>query len=189
MKPACGVGGRTQWLHTASTLALTQYRVCARRGDVPKTLVGGVVVHDHFKPYLKLDGVAHGFCNAHHLRELKALIAIEKEPWAEKMSRLLRGALAAVHHALKQRRASLTERMTRQINLGYDAIVEQGFAFHQAQPALERQQGARGRPPRRIGDNLLIRLRDHKADGRGGGVGNYYTCRHGQGGGDATGIE
>lgn len=158
------VGGRTQWLHTTSSLTMTQYRVCARRGDVPKTLVGGVIVHDHFKPYLKLAGVAHGFCNAHHLRELKALITIEKEPWAEKMSRLLRGALAAVHLAVKQRRASLTERIAGQINLGYDAIVEQGFAFHQAQPALERQKGARGRPPRRTGDNLLIRLRDHKAD-------------------------
>jgi hypothetical protein len=73
------VGGGTQGLHTASNSTLTQYRVCAKPGDMLTTLVGGVIVHDHFKPYLKLAGVAHSFCNAHHLRELKALIEIERE--------------------------------------------------------------------------------------------------------------
>jgi hypothetical protein len=86
------VGGGTQRLHTASNSTLTQYRVCAKRGDMLTTLVGGVIVHDHFKPYLKLAGVAHSFCNAHHLRELKALIEIEREPWATKMLRLLQRA-------------------------------------------------------------------------------------------------
>ena len=145
-------------------MALTQYRVCAKRGEVPKTLVGGAIVHDHVKPYLKLEGVAHGFCNAHHLRELKALIGIEKEPWAKKMFHLLLGALVAVRRAFEQRQTGMTERIARRINIVYDAIVEQGLALHQAQPALERQKGARGRPPRRTGHNLLIRLRDYKAD-------------------------
>ena len=36
--------------------------------------------------------------------------------------------------------------------------------MHQAQPALERQNGARGRPPRRIGRNLLIRPCDLRVD-------------------------
>jgi transposase len=130
------VSGRTQWLHTASTLALTQYRVCAKRGGVPKSLVGGVIVHDRFKPYLKLAGVAHSFCNAHHLRELKALIEIEREPWATKMFRLLRRSLAAVHQAVAQNKTSLAEQTARRINIVYDSIIEKGFVFHQMQPAL-----------------------------------------------------
>jgi len=46
-------------------------------------------VHDHWKPYYTLEGIKHALCNAHHLRELKALVEIEKEDWARKMQRLL----------------------------------------------------------------------------------------------------
>ena len=53
------VAGKGQWLHTASTGALTSYRVSAKRGALPKGLRGGVVVHDHFKPYYALPGVRH----------------------------------------------------------------------------------------------------------------------------------
>ena len=83
------VAGKGQWLHTASTTALTSYRVSAKRGDLPKGFRGGVVVHDHFKPYYALPGVRHALCNAHHLRELKALIDIDKEQWAGQMRDLL----------------------------------------------------------------------------------------------------
>ena len=82
------VAGRGQWLHTASTAALTSYRVSAKRGDLPKGFRGGVIVHDHFKPYYAMPGgVRHALCNAHHLRELKALIDIDKEQWAGQMRR------------------------------------------------------------------------------------------------------
>src|SRR5674476_1012220 len=85
------IGGKTQWLHIASTAALTFYRVCAKRGSLLANVVG-TVVHDHWKPYYTMPGVLHALCNAHHLRELKALIDIEKEDWARKMQRLLRRA-------------------------------------------------------------------------------------------------
>ena len=43
------IGGRTQWLHIASTALLTFYRVCAKRGSLLVN-VAGIVVHDHWKP-------------------------------------------------------------------------------------------------------------------------------------------
>jgi len=67
------VAGKGQWLHTASTAALTSYRVTAKRGDMPKGFRAGVIVHDHFKPYYALPGLRHALCNAHHLRELCTL--------------------------------------------------------------------------------------------------------------------
>ena len=89
------IGGKTQWLHIASTILLTFYRVAAKRGSLLTDLTG-VVVHDHWKPYYTLKGVLHALCNAHHLRELKALIEIEKEDWARRMQRLPRRACHAV---------------------------------------------------------------------------------------------
>jgi transposase len=158
------IGGKTRWLHTASTLALTHYRVSEKRGALCKTLQGGVIVHDHFKPYFTLNGVAHALCNAHHLRELKALIEIEKEPWATKMSRLLLTAARAVRSAVEQGKSALGEPVSRRIVAVYDAIVQRGLAFHEQQPVLARRPGARGRLAKRPGHNLLVRLRDFKTE-------------------------
>ncbi len=79
------IGGRTRWLHTVSTAALTQYRVSEKRGAMPATLRDGV-------------------------------------------------------------------------------IVRRGLAFHEAQPPLARRPGARGRTPKRVGHNLLERLRVYKTE-------------------------
>src|SRR6202035_2774 len=75
------IGGQTQWLNIASTILLTFYRISPKRGSLPENIVG-VAVHDHWKPYYTLKGVLHALCNAHHLRELQALVEIEKEVWA-----------------------------------------------------------------------------------------------------------
>jgi transposase len=39
------LGGKTQWLHIASTALLTAYRICAKRGSLWENVVG-IVVHD-----------------------------------------------------------------------------------------------------------------------------------------------
>src|SRR5271167_2645363 len=92
------IGGKTQWLHVASTALLTFYRVCAKRGSLLANVIG-IVVHDHWKQYYTIEGVLHALCNAHHLRELKALVEIEKEDWARKIQRLLRQACHATNLA------------------------------------------------------------------------------------------
>ena len=158
------IGGKTQWLHTASTSGLTSYRVSQKRGDVPTTMVNGVIVHDHFKSYFSLPGVEHALCNAHHLRELKALIDIDKEPWAKQVSSLLLTGSKLVHRAVKKTASSLPQSVILRFDATYDSIVSAGLAFHNNLPPLCRQPGARGKPPRRPGHNLLIRLRDFKSD-------------------------
>lgn len=155
------ISARTQWLHVASTGQLTHYRISARRGSLPEDL-SGIVVHDHWKPYYTLGGVSHALCNAHHLRELRALIEIEHEDWARPMRTLLRRACHAANLArvqavaMPRRLAGLTER-------AYGRIVAAGLAWHDAQPAL-RRQGQRGRQPHRIGHNLLLRLATRRQD-------------------------
>jgi transposase len=155
------VGGKTQWLHIASTMLLTFYRVAAKRGSLLEGLTG-IVVHDHWKPYYTLKGVLHALCNAHHLRELKALVEIEKEDWARRMQRLLRRACHAVNLAREQD-VPLKPGLIALIERRYAAIVADGLAFHEGQPALTRTR-PRGRPPRRVGHNLLLRLCTHRQD-------------------------
>ena len=157
------IAGKTQWLHVASTLLLTFYRVSSRRGSLLSG-VSGIVVHDHWKPYYTMEGVLHALCNAHHLRELQALVEIEKEGWARKMQRLLRHACHAANlangSALKPSLIALIERR-------YEAILAEGFAYHAALPPLAapaKQAKRRGRVPHRTGHNLLFRLRGRRQD-------------------------
>jgi transposase len=128
----------------------------------------GIVVHDHWKPYYTMEGVLHALCNAHHLRELQALVDIEKEEWARRMQRLLRRACHATHLA-RDRGVPLDPRLVDQFRRRYDIIVTEGLAFHQDQPPLATPatnggRKRRGRPPRRTGHNLLLRLSTRKDD-------------------------
>jgi len=161
------IGGKTQWLHVACTTLLTFYRTCAKRGEMLANVVG-VVVHDHWKPYYTMQGVLHALCNAHHLRELKALVEIEKEDWARQMQRLLRRACHAARLA-RERCLPLEPRLIALIERRYDAVVAQGLAFHEAQNPVARapkKSGGerRGRKRRRTGHNLLLRLQIRKED-------------------------
>jgi transposase len=161
------IGGKTQWLHVASTALLSFYRVCAKRGSLLAN-IAGIVVHDHWKPYYTMQGVLHALCNAHHLRELKALVEIEKEDWARKMQRLLRCACHAANLA-RERDVPLKPRLITCIERRYDAILAEGQVFHETQAPLARavtKAGGkrRGRVPRRTGHNLLLRLTTRKQD-------------------------
>ena len=159
------IGGKTQWLHIASTIWLTFYRVSPKRGSLLANLTG-IAVHDHWKPYYTMTGVLHALCNAHHLRELKALIEIEKEDWARKMQRLLRRACHASNLA-RERDGELKPGLIALFERCYDTILAEGLAFHEAQPSLVRAVGTgkpRGRAPRRVGHNLLLRLSTRKTD-------------------------
>jgi transposase len=161
------IGGRTQWLHIACTAWLTFYRISPQRGSLLSDVMG-IVVHDHWKPYYTMEGVLHALCNAHHLRELQALVDIEKEEWAHRMQRLLRRACHATHLA-RDRGVPLEPRLIDQFRRRYDIIVTEGLAFHQDQPPLATPpttggRKRRGRPPRRTGHNLLLRLSTRKDD-------------------------
>lgn len=156
------VAGQTQWLHPIATEGLTLYRVSSKRGDMPSGLAGGVVVHDGFKSYGALTGAAHALCNAHHLRELKALIEFDHEPWAAPMRDLLLDANRAVGDAKARGESALEATLLKRFDTRFWDALREGLAFHRKRPRLP--QPARGKTKRRPGENLLRRLHRFKDD-------------------------
>ena len=158
------IAGKLQWLHTTSSLAFTFYRADEKRGAIPEDLQGGVVVHDHFLPYRRLDAVDHAFCNAHILRELKSLIEFDHEPWAELMRDLLLAANLAVDKAREAGARALAPDQLEAFVERYWAAVRLGLAFHRDLPKLAAKANPRGRVKHRPGHNLLQRLKTFQTE-------------------------
>src|SRR5271165_384922 len=156
------IAGKLQWLHTTSSLAFTFYRADEKRGAIPEDLQGGVVVHDHFLPYRRLDAVDHAFCNAHILRELQSLIEPDPEPWAEHMRDMLLAANLAVDKAREAGACALPPDDLKALVERYWAAVRLGLAFHRELPKLAK--AARGRVKHRPGYNLLQRLKTFQTE-------------------------
>ena len=148
------IAARTQWLHVLCTPWLTVLRIATGRARIDETLKG-TVVHDDYSTYFGIKGVQHAACNAHHLRELQALIDIDKEDWANSLQRLLRRALRAAHFARENGR-ELPPSLVARFSRAWDSTIERALALHQAMPPL--QTGKRGRKKRRVGHNLARRL-------------------------------
>jgi len=152
------IAGKTHWLHTLCSDQAVHYRVSEKRGDIPKDLVGAVV-HDHFiSYYAKLENVQHALCNAHHLRELKAVIEIDKEPWARNMRRLL----LVGHRFAEQKRLDINSQWLARFKKLYDQIIIRGLSFHENLGVFKKP--SRGRIKRRPGHNLLLRLKNRSDD-------------------------
>lgn len=154
------VQGALQWLHSASTDRLTLLGVHEQRGaggiDALGVLpaFGGVAVHDGWFPYRGYD-VAHGLCNAHHMRELTAVL--ERDPaqtWAGELIDLLRSANRAAHAARDAGRAALHPKDLRALHDRYDALITAG----QAANPLPARTGKPGAPKLGKTGALLKRL-------------------------------
>ena len=163
------IGGKTQWLHTTATETLTLYRACAKRGAMPEGLEGGGIVYDGFKPYRNLDGAPrpHALCNAHHLRELKALIALDNEPWATGTRDCLRDACQAVGEARAEGETALSPAALQTFHARYREALREGLAWHRSLPRLEKAGSKSGWTKQRAGDNLLLRLHRFKTTSSG----------------------
>ncbi len=98
-------------------------------------------------------------CNAHHLRELKALEEIEPESWAKSMKKFLLLACNYQHRY----QSGVPKNIFARLNQLYEQILQRGLDFHYSQPPLTRKSH-RGRVKRRVGHNLLLRLQNNKSD-------------------------
>ncbi len=161
------IEGKTQWLHVMSTEKTTSLRVAEGRGEMFDDLTGRVV-HDSFASYPKMEALIHGYCHAHHLRELQAAKE-QQEEWAGKMVWYLLVLERFVRRAKRrdsthQNRGSpeLAKDLRETIYQRYDDILNEAIQYHQELPPLP--SGKRGRRRKRTGHNLAERLQRNRED-------------------------
>lgn len=150
------VGGRLQWLHTASNALYTHLFVHEKRGEQALRSDASVLndftgwaIHDHLAAYYTFTQAEHGACNAHILRELQGLID-NGSAWA--------GALHSLLLELYRQALPLQGEAAALAQQRYRHILSQAEL---EEPPPERRAG-RGRPKSTPGRNLLRRLTEHE---------------------------
>jgi transposase len=138
------ISGKGHWLHCVSNDCWTHYYPHEKRGTDAMNDMGilpefkGILCHDHWKPYYKID-CTHALCNAHHLRELTRAWEQDGQQWAQKLKNLL----------------ETINRKVTDAGGALDAQVSQKYRL---------KKGKRGRIKKSKSRNLLERLRDYEQD-------------------------
>lgn len=160
------VGGKRQWLHVASTHNLTHYAYHAKRGTEATDQIDilprfkGTAVHDFWKPYLTYK-CFHALCNAHHIRELIAILEITGQEWPQEMIDLLLEIKAAV----AERKGIANTLELEQISIyeqKYQQIIERGYLKNP--PPDEPPKKKRGKVKQSKARNLLNRLCNYQRE-------------------------
>jgi transposase len=155
------VEGKRVWLHVASNSQYTFYYPHRKRGKVAMDEAGvldgdgGVLIHDHWKPYFTYTNKEHGLCNAHYLRELTAATEVGQK-WPQRMAELLTETNIQTIEA----GGKLPEDGQRRVRKRYRRILA-GAEKENPIPQLQGEQ-KRGRVAQTKTRNLLDRMRKHE---------------------------
>jgi hypothetical protein len=160
------IHGQRHWLHTVSTKELTYYEPHAKRGKKATDEIGilpqftGTLVHDAWATYFKYPLLLHALCNAHHLRDLTAIVENDQQQWAVLMIACLLSAKQLVAEAQEAGETELPTDCLERIHQIYDAIVWLGL---EENPLPHSPPGKRGRPKKTKARNLVERFDQHQA--------------------------
>jgi transposase-like protein len=153
--------GKTAWFHVASTEKLTHYHVDEKRGKTAMDHIGildgfkGTVIHDCLSSYFQYDGLSHGLCNAHILRELKNVSEEMCQAWACEMSELLRRGCKE-----KAEKGIPDATGYEEYEKAYMEILTRGR--EQQPPPQPKPEGQRGRRKKSTSENLLERMERYR---------------------------
>lgn len=151
------------WVHVTSTERLTYYAIHPNRGKLAVDAIGilkgfmGCVVHDCLSQYFSYP-FNHAVCNSHILRELKYAYEEEKQPFANKMYKLLNRANRTVCRARDRGGTSIAASTLRAYEKEYDRYLALGFRHN---PIQARHVVKRGRVAQTKSFNLLTRMHKH----------------------------
>ena len=158
------IGGKGHWLHTVSNDLWTYYCPHEKRGLDAINDMGilprfkGILCHDHWKPYYRLD-CTHALCNAHHLRELTRAWEQDGQQWANKMKNLLE----TINRKVNDVGGALDAKEAQKYLRRYRVLIKQA-EVECPEPVRSDKNGKRGRIKKSKSRNLLERLRDYEQD-------------------------
>ena len=158
------IGGKGHWLHCLSNDSWTLYHPHERRGLDAMNDMGvlprfdGILCHDHWKPYYRID-CTHALCNAHHVRELTRAWEQDDQQWAQKLKNLLE----TINRKVTDAGGALDAKESEKYRRKYRNIIKQG-EVECPEPIRPKKKGKRGRIKKSKSRNLLERLRDYKED-------------------------
>jgi len=139
------IGGKGHWLHCLSNNLWTLYYPHEKRGTDATDEMGvlprfkGILCHDHWKPYYRVD-CTHALCNAHHLRQLTRAWEQDGQQWAQELKNLLETINIKVTDAGGSLDAKESEKYRRK----YKNIIKQG-EVECPEPIRPKKKGKRGR--------------------------------------------
>ncbi|MBM4463944.1 MAG: IS66 family transposase, partial [Chloroflexi bacterium] len=153
------VDGKLCWTHVSSTETVTHLQAHDKRGSKALEEIGifplreGKAIHDGYRSYFQFPGVAHGLCNAHHLRELWFVYEQYGQNWAEGLVRLLVEIKDAVEMAQQTGQQVLTQAQLADFETRYERLLEEGYLANP--PPAEAVPKKRGRKKQSKPKNLL----------------------------------
>lgn len=161
------IQGQRVWLHSVSNEELTYYEPHAQRGQKATQDIGilpqfgGTLVHDAWPAYFRYQLLYHALCNAHHLRDLTALVENDQQQWAALMITCLLEAKQLVTTAYQAGQTHLPADSLERIHQLYQAIVWLGFDENPL-PKTCFLPDKRGRPKKTKARNLVERFDQHQ---------------------------
>lgn len=150
---------KLQWIHSVSTEQFTYYGIHNKRGKEAMDAIGilpkiqGRIVHDFWESYLGYDQCMHAYCNAHIVRELRALYEQHNQQWIKELIDLL----FEINNSVQSKKLS-KNKITRN-KKRYDELIVTGMRLH---PKNRGEPHLPGRIKQSKARNLLERLRDHR---------------------------
>ena len=117
------------WLHSTSNSSYTFYFPHQKRGQEAIDAIGilpvfkGTAIHDCWASYFGYEDCTHAICNAHNLREGRAMIELHNQEWAKQMNQLLIDAKTfSESNAYPLSPVAIDE-----FNKRFERIIEQGY--------------------------------------------------------------
>jgi len=152
------INKRLEYVHVASTSALTHYATAAHRGHTAMDEINvlpsyrGTCVHDGLLSYSYYNQCRHALCGVHLLRELTYFeeLSAETKVWAAPLKELLLEMKREVERERGEGGKRLAEDDLRSLTESYDRLVATGLEG-QPPPDVPEQVRKQGR-------NLLLRL-------------------------------